>query len=132
MSKLNCNAIEGILKSVLYKDDEMSGDLIPDGAVKVDGLVHHYAFHPSRLAAAKPEIDGLLAELPDDFQQSKGGGMSFLNACMDRNGNHWGEHRDIERLVCLGIGVGSASWLMKEMADILPGGMPYLEVHPAL
>lgn len=131
MTKLTQNAVEAIMENALLKDDEMTGDHPPDDAIKVDGVVHKFAFNPERLMASKVKIDELLSELPDPFHRSKGGGWSFLNACQDKSGELWGQHQDIERLVCLGIGVGSASWLMKEMAEILPGGMPYLEVHPA-
>lgn len=131
MTKLTTEAVETIFKHVLFKDDEAPNESPPEDAVKVEGLVNQYAFHPSRLTAAKSDIDGLLSELPAQFHRGKGGGWSFLNACMNNDGDQWGEHRDIERLICLGIGVGSASWLMKDMAEVMPGGVPYLEVHPA-
>lgn len=131
MSKLTQEAVQDILKTVLFKDDEMPSDAPPETAVKVEGIVNHYAFHPERVAAAKPAIDALLSELPDNFHQTKGGGWTFLNACQDKNGELWGQHQDIERLICLGIAVGSASWMMKDMMDVLPGNVPYLEVHPA-
>lgn len=130
MVKLTQEAVSEILKNVLFKDDEMAGEAPPESALLVDGIVNKYAFHPDRVAAAKPEIDALLSELPDNFHQKKGGGWSFLNACEDKNGELWGQHQDIERLICLGIAANSASWMMKDMANILPGGMPYLEVHP--
>lgn len=131
MAKLTQEAVQNILKDVLFKDDEMPTEVPPETAVKVDGIVNHYAFHPDRLKAAKPEIDALLSELPDNFHQTRGGGWTFLNACQDKHGELWGQHQDIERLICMGIGVGSASWMMKDMMDVLPGNVPYLEVHPA-
>ncbi len=70
-----------------------------------------------------------LLALPDSFQASGGGGMSFLNACMDRNGVQWGEHRDIEQLFCLGTALKLCSLcLPRDMWDALPGGMPYYVV----
>jgi len=132
MTTLTSAAVQDILKTVLFKDEEMAGDQVPENAVKVHGIVNLYAFHPERVAAAKPEIDALLSELPDNFHRTKGGGWTFLNACQDKYGDLWGQHQDIERLICLGIAVGSASWLMKDMMDVLPGNVPYLEVHPGV
>lgn len=131
MTKLSTDAVRAIARKVLFKDDEITDGKPPENAIIVDGIMRKYAFHPERVAAAKPEIDALLAELPDAFRKDKGGGWSFLNACMDKNDNQWGEHPDMEMLICLGIAAKSASWVMKDMANILPGGMPYFEVHPA-
>jgi hypothetical protein len=131
MAKLTCEAVHAVLRDVVFKGDELQDGLIPENGVIVDGLITAYAFHPERVAAAKPQIDALLAELPGGFQQGQGGGWTFLNACDDKDGVHWGEHRDMEVLICLGIAVGSASWMLKEMCEALPGGVPYVEVHPA-
>jgi hypothetical protein len=131
MGTLTSGTVQDIVKQVLFKADELVDGNEPVGAIKVDGLVNNFAFHPERIAQAKPQIDALLAELPDNFHRNKGGGWTFLNACQDRDGEQWtGFHQAMEQLVCLGIAVGSASWMMREMADILPGGVPYFEVHP--
>lgn len=133
MTKLTAKAVRDLMMKVLYSDEELrSGPIPPEGTIMVEGLMRNFAFHPERLRAAKPEIDALLAELPETFRIDKGGGWSFLNACYDRHDNHWGEHPDMECLVALGIGVGSASWCMKDYASALPGGMPYFEVHPEI
>jgi hypothetical protein len=130
MTELTSEAIHEIAKRVLFKPDEIADGKPPENAVRVEGLVNRFAFHPDRVMEAKPQIDALLLELPDSFHQSKGGGWTFLNAFEDRHGRHWGEHRDMEMLVCLGIAVGSASWMLREMMEALPGGVPYFEIHP--
>lgn len=131
MATLTSGTVMDIVKAVIFKPDEIVDGQTPEGAIKVEGLVNNFAFHPDRIAEAKPQIDALLAELPDNFHRAKGGGWSFLNACQDRNGEQWtGLHQAMEQLICLGIAAGSASWLMRDMADILPGGIPYFEVHP--
>jgi len=57
--------------------------------------------------------------------------MSFLNMCIDKNGNQWADlHRTMDELVALGIATGKLSFLIpREMWSILPGGMPYLIVN---
>jgi len=132
MPKLTPDGVNTIMTKVLFTKDEATNG-VPKDRKDVEGLVNSFSFHPERLKEAKPEIDALLAELPDNFRKDKGGGWSFLNGCEDRHGNLWtGLHSTIEALVCLGIGVDSASWLGKEMADIMPGAVPYFEVHPTV
>jgi len=131
MGALTSGTVSDIIKALLFKADELVNGNAPEGAIKVEGLVNNFTFHPERIAQAKPQIDALLAELPDNFHRGKGGGWTFLNACLDRNGKQWtGLHQAMEQLVCLGIAAGSASWMMRDMADVLPGGVPYFEVHP--
>ncbi|HEX7484447.1 MAG TPA: hypothetical protein VF281_04850 [Candidatus Saccharimonadales bacterium] len=98
--------------------------------VVAEGIVQTVGFHPGRLEEHREEIHEMLAELPDSFKQSAGGGMSFLNACMDRHENQWtGVHQTQEQLVQLGIGIEEASYLLpREMWGMLPGGMPYIIV----
>ena len=127
--KLTASRVNEIMSRVLFKDDE---DM--DEMVRVSGIMNDFGFHPQRLAEARGDIAEMLAELPDDFHASKGGGMSFLSACMDRHGHHWAEHPTIDRLFCLGMGVGMAKYLMpREMWSAFPGGMPYaaVDVTPA-
>jgi hypothetical protein len=126
MSTLNAKRVSELLVDCLFLDDENQ-----DGAMIGRGIIHDYAFHPVRLEAHREEVAAMLADLPDEFHQSKGGGWSFLNACMDRDGNHWAEHHTIEQLLALGGALGMAKILMpREMWKICPGGMPYFSVNP--
>jgi len=129
---LTAARVEELVKDCLFKDEEWSGEkskeAAPDGAVFAEGLLHTFVFHPGRLAEHRAEIGALLAELPDDFQIKGGGGWTFLNACMDRHGNHWAEHPTIEALICLGIATKQARWILKEIMAALPGGVPYFSV----
>jgi hypothetical protein len=85
--------------------------------------------NPVRWNAAA-EIRAMLAELPDQYRKSGGGGWSFLNACDDRHGTQWtGFHRTMEHLFMLGLAIGAVTLLMpRELWDALPGGMPYYMV----
>lgn len=121
---LNADTVESILRYCLFGEGESV-----DSAIKVDGVVYRYDFHPERIKEKAAEIKSQIMELPDDFMLSKGGGMSFLSACMDKHGNHWGEHRNIEQLLVLAIAAGFAKWLLpREAWSICPGGMPYVQV----
>lgn len=78
----------------------------------------------------KGAIGEMLACLPEEFHKSGGGGWSFLNACMTRNGEQWtGMHQTMEKLFMLGIAAGQAKWLLpRDMWPALPGGMPYVVI----
>lgn len=127
--KLTPQAVETILMDVLYKPEEIVNGETPTDAIITEGVMSKFGFHPVRLAAHQKEIEELLHELPKEFQEKTGGGWSFLNACMDKNGEQWGEHRDIDNLVCLGIAIGKAHiQLPRDMWNLFPGGMPYFIV----
>jgi len=103
-----------------------------DGIIPVKGVVGGFAFIKTKLEAKREDVRSMLADLPDDFHEDKGGGMSFLNACMTRDGEHWGEQPTVSELLCLGMGLGIAKILMpREMWDVLPGGVPYFSVKVA-
>lgn len=98
--------------------------------VLAEGVLSRYGLHPDRLKSHAEEVQEMLTVLPDEFRKTSGGGMSFLSACMDRDGNHWAEHPTIEQLFVLAIGLGKGKWLMpRELWSALPGGMPYFVIE---
>lgn len=118
---LTASAVEAILDECLFR----VGEDTSDPAVG-NGVVCDFGFHRERLNARKADILALLHELPEQFQVDSGGGWSFLNACVTKDGSHWGEHRNIEQLMALGIASEQASLLLpRELWAALPGGMPY-------
>jgi hypothetical protein len=122
--KLTIQAVEKIILECLFKKGED-----PTNRVEAAGVLRTFGFHPGRLEFNRAAIKELLDELPEQFQQDKGGGWSFLNACMDKDRNQWGQHRDIESLLALGIATKQAKILLpKELWSALPGGMPYFAV----
>ena len=125
--KLISSTVVNIFKNCLPKN----ASLPEDQKVKVEGILTTAAFEKEKLAKHKEEICSLLAELPDDFKKSKGGGMSFLSMCIDKNGTLWtGEHRTMELLLLLGLGIGKCSFTMqREMWSMLPGGLPYITIE---
>lgn len=128
--ELTAQGVYDLVMGVLYKPEELvNPGEAPPGAVIVQGARKHFGFHPERLKAKKEAIRALLNELPDDFMLKKGGGMSFLNLCLDRHGRHWGEHTNCDDLLCLGLAVGMVTFcLPREDWKAFPGGMPYIAV----
>ena len=106
---------------------------IKNERVIVTGVVWKYALCRDTLTEIEPKIRAALAELPEEFQASRGGGWSFLNACNDKNGDQWtGDQETMEQLVCLGLGVGLVSFpYPRDSWSYLPGGVPYFRIHGA-
>lgn len=122
--KLTATKVNEIFNDCLFKDGESR-----EGALCAEGVVHNFGFHPERIQSHKQEITELLDELPENFFENSGGGWSFLQACVDKHNNQWGEHLHMEQLFCLGIALGLVKELLpKEMRSVLPGGVPYYVV----
>ena len=129
MSKLNASRIDEIFKECLFKEEEIVDGKPSIEPLKGEGVINNFGFHPVRTEGFRKELKEILSDLPDSFKENGGGGMSFLNACMDKDGNQWGEHKNMEQLFALGKSIGLVSYPMpREMWRILPGGMPYITV----
>lgn len=126
---LTAQNVDTVVKDCLFRDDEIEDNKIPDGAVIVEGVVLKLGFHPERLKKHEDDIISMLNQLPDEFRLKTGGGWSFLQACMTKDGRQWGEHRDIDALLCMGIGIKKAEiQLPREMWFAFPGGVPYFAI----
>ena len=128
--KLTGKAVEDLFRLCLFTDEEM-GDrpagVAPEGCVVGEGIMMKAGFHPGRLEEAKPALRDLLNELPDDFHKTTGGGQSFLNMCVDKNGEQWGQHPNMDQLICLSLAAGMGSYCMpRDQWEVFPGGMPYV------
>ncbi len=116
---IDASKLDAVFRDCLFRDDEPLDD-----AVLVEGIISRYGLHPTRLESHREEVVGLLGLLPRKFRRSVDGGWSFLEACRQEDGRHWGEHRNMEQLFVLGIGLGSAEWLTPRE----PGEMPYVVI----
>ena len=129
---ISIERLDVIIYDALCSLDEAPDEIPPSDAVTVQGVVSDFVFNRERMESHRDEVSEMLALLPDEFMKSKGGGMSFLNACVDRNGNHWGEHVHIQELVVLGIGLGLVRFVLpRELWSALPGNMPYFVIDDA-
>jgi hypothetical protein len=127
MEKTLSQKVNETFKDCLYRDAEIPEDGTPKDAVLVEGIVQKFGFHPARLAGHKEEIRAYLERMPKEFHRETGGGWTFLNLCMDREGHQWAEHPTIEQLVALAIGTGMGVYLLpRDMWNALPGGVPYV------
>jgi hypothetical protein len=107
--------------------EEMPNGVPPSDAIIVDGIVRKFALHRQRLESHRPGVIEMLSALPDEFFEGKGGGWTFLNMCNDKGGHQWAEHRDMEALCVLAIGLKLGHFQMpREMWSAFPGGVPYV------
>lgn len=129
--ELTAKNVESTLLYCLYSEKELAEEgRPPKGAVLIEGIVRKFGLHPGRLEEKSKDIETLLRQLPEEFYATKGGGMSFLRACLRFDEQQWGEHRDMENLMVLGMAVKKVTCLMpKEMWPALPGGMPYYRIE---
>lgn len=122
--KLTSANVESVLKDCLFNKGEDQ-----TGATEASCITAKFFFHPGRLETHKAEIKELLDQLPVEFQTNSGGGWSFLNACVTRDGEQWGDHAYMEALLALGIATKQAKILLpRPLWSALPGGMPYFAV----
>lgn len=128
MKELTSANVEAIIKDCLFKDDLPEEEMMAK-AVIVPGIVNKWGFVPEKLEEHKAEIVEMLGQLPDEFMAKKGGGWSFLNGCMRKDGEQWGEQPSVDQLFSLGQGIGVVKCQVpRELWGMFPGGVPYYQV----
>lgn len=125
-TSLTAEHVESVFLDCLFKDISDIGPM-----VRVEGIVQTVALDHERTEAHRQEIHDMLAELPDKFKTSAGGGYSFLGASVDRHGNLWtGMHQRMEQLFILGIAIGEVEYcLPRDLWTVFPSNIPYLKVN---
>jgi hypothetical protein len=128
VSALTAEAVNRIFIDCLSGSSGLNN---PDVLV-VEGVVNSFALSKIKVEIYREKIKDLLTQLPLPFSPlDKGGegGWSFLQMCVDRDDDQWGEHPDMEKLCILGLATGMMRWCApRNLWEILPGGMPYLVV----
>jgi len=120
--ELTSENVNQVFTNCLFLEDEEKNNFVMAKGITID-----VGFHPKRLDEHKDKIIEMLDQLPNNFKMEGGGGSSFLNACLDKNGNQWTDlHKTVEKLLLLGLGIDKIFYcLPKEMWQFFPGGMPY-------
>lgn len=123
--KLTSDKVREIFIDCLFRENENHDDYI-----SVKGMTMNVGLHPGRVEQHKDEIEELLAGLHPNFRKDVGGGWSFLKWCTDKEGRQWGEHRNGEELMILGMAIKKVDYLFpREMWHNLPGAVPYLIIN---
>lgn len=123
---LDANLVSSIFQDCLFKEHPSVGT----NFIKVEGITTNIGFNPVKIEKHSEEIKDLLNELHSEFKESEGGGWSFLQMCVDKNDNQWGDHPNMQELMLLGIASGYMNYLLpRQMWSVLPGGVPYLVIY---
>ena len=124
--KLTAENVLSVMHNSLFDDAEVAHGRHKTHGKEVRGVIVRFILHEEVLETHRADVASMLLELPEVFEK----GMSFLAACNTREGVVWGDHRHMEALFVLAIGLGLASYpLPPEHWDMLPGGMPYVIVN---
>jgi len=124
---INSEEVTAMFKDCLFRDAEVNPP--PTDFVKTNGIAVNIEFHPTRLDSHKRRIGEIVGNLSKEFVE--GGGWTFLNMCLDKNGNQWTSfHKVQDQLLCLAVGTNQGKILMAEMASVMPGGVPYVQFKP--
>jgi hypothetical protein len=129
---LTAENVMNVLTDCLFRNAELADakDGMPANAVLVEGITSRMGFHKERLESHRKDVCSMLSELEDAFFADKGGGYSFLGACNTKSGEQWGEHRNMEDLFLLGLGLGVVKELApRNMWNVFPGQMPYYVIN---
>ena len=125
MSVLTSRRVGEVFNNCLFREGEDTTDHIA-----AEGITCTVGFHPERVQAMEEYIHELLDELPLEFHEGTGDGMSFLAGCMDKDGRQWGEHINVEQLFQLGLAIDRVLCLLpRDVWHLCPGGMPYYVVR---
>jgi len=132
MALINAERIREILIDSLFNNDEVVNGELPESAVIANGVMLKIGFHKERLEKHRNEVKEILDNLPVSFKGPEFGGEggdSFLNMCVDKNGEQWGEHKNMDELCVLSIALDLGIFMLpREIWSILPGNMPYFSI----
>lgn len=130
--KLTPTNIHDTVKSSMFTDaqiDLQTGRQRADQPepLLVQSVMMKIAFHPTRLEAQRENVKLMLRKLHPVFGPDLS--SSFLNFCaLDSEGDTWGQHRDADALIALGLGLKLVEITPKSLNALFPGGVPLVTV----
>jgi hypothetical protein len=124
---LTSENVNNIFTDCLYN----GGSDIGENEIMGNGVMQDFIFNRQKINRHTEDIAKMIDQLPDNFKKSVGGGWSFLNMALDKDGNQWCDlHQTMERLLSLGIAINKMGFAApRYMWKVLPGGMPYVYVN---
>ncbi len=124
--------VRDLLIGCLFADEDLVDGKLPREPIITECVVQKFGFDPLRVQERREAILAVVKQIvKDKFYQSKGGGWSFLELPFTREDEQWGEHRNAEDLLALGMAIGVAGFCCeRHLWPMLPGGMPYVWFEP--
>lgn len=125
---LTSQNVDTVFRSCLWSEEDVkmfSREELIKRSILIKGVVINIGFRPEGIEKHRESIILMLSDLSADFDS----GSSFLLAAQDKFGNMWGEHRNVDQLICLGLAIDRIEFMMeRELWDLFPGGVPYFKV----
>jgi len=128
---LSPDALDEVVKDCLADQDEV---IFRDGVEQLEhfedftivrGLVTAFALHKERLEVHRPLVIYWLGLLSKTFKEN---GWTFLQVPFLADGTQWGEQKDADILMVLGMGLDLVHPLLPRALDSsLVGGVPYFK-----
>lgn len=134
--KLTAENVKATVMACLYDDSDIVNGAVREGApapVAVRSVMLSVGFNSEKLKTQVENIKSMLNDLSLDFfpvDQGGGGGHSFLSLCATKDGELWGQHRNCDELLALGMAAGFCTFLVeRDLWRAMPGGMPYIQIN---
>lgn len=100
--------------------------------ISIQGVTAIFGLDPEKIEKHRTEIYDLMKVLPHTFWENPIGndGYSFLRLPFTKDNVQWGEQKNAQELMVLGLAAGYMQYLFsKEYWTELPGSVPYIIIH---
>jgi hypothetical protein len=128
---IDADELHELVRGALFHEDELTDGQPEAGMLREGhGVMANLGFHAIRLEETREKVVAMIDQLPTEFLPSAeggGGGWSFLNLCMTKDGTQWGEHVNCDELIVISNALGLCDMTPRFMWQALPGGVPYIE-----
>ena len=131
---INAEEVEEIFLNCLWSDKQiktLGEEYLLAHSIKIEGITLLAAFNPERTEYHAKRISEILAELNPQFFHNVGGGLSFLQLPFTKDEEQWGEHKNAEQLMLLGMAINQVKYALanRSMWVAFAGHMPYIIVN---
>ena len=125
---LNSENVAKLFSSCLF-DDEYTGENQPSKEYWAEGggVVRQFVFDIRKIKNHKEDIKSLLDQLPNSFKDNMIGD-SFIMMPFTKNGYQWGEQRNAEQLMTLGVASGYLQ-VSPRKVWMCTHGVPYIRYY---
>lgn len=106
----------------------------PSSIIVADGVTRSVRFQGERLYAHVSDIELMLSHVSSFFYDDRGGGHTYLELGLLRDGSRWGTRRDADRLFTLGLALNLIAYARPDRAEwsLFPEGIPYVRIKGRL
>lgn len=131
---INAEEVQEIFFNCMWSDKQietLGEEYLLNNSLVFEGLTIKAAFNPERIEYHAKRITEILGELNPQFFPEGGGGSSFLQLPFTKDDEQWGEHRNAEQLMLLGMAIYKVKYALsdRKMWVAFAGHMPYLIVN---